>query len=333
MKDNNNIIKKLNRLNLPQVELNSHRQKLRLALMARHNRFNSDYFKINNLMFNTKKFTPVGAIALIAIIAVVSIISLTGNPSPVSAKEIAEKSFQVVANLSPEDKTALKIKTGLDQFALEEAKQAEDLKVLTYDELTNNYPELNDDINTMVMFPADSNKNDVLKHLTFLQYTKKFDGQVKKIILAINTENDLPVFGYAESTHENGMFITEFFGKYQPGSVNNEGVEYGYDYSINNEKIKCETLDNGQVECDSEIEMHEISIDETVNGQNIPNLLIQKVKCKILEDGKVLCDEESSTNGMEIKIEDKGLILQEDAKDFQKPGELPQAYSIKDIAE
>lgn len=331
MKNTNDIIKKLNQLDLPQVGLNDHKRNLRLALLARHSRFNSGYFKTNNLMFNTKKFTPFGVIALIAIVAVVGIISLTGNPSSVSAKEIAEKSFQVVANLSPEDKTALKIKTGLDQFTLEEAKQADDLKTLTYNELIDNYPQLNNNIN--VMFPADSKKNDVLEHLTFLQYTKKFDDQIKKIILAINSENDLPVFGYAENIHENGMFITEFFGKYQPGYGNNEGLEYGYNYSINNEKIKCETLDNGQIECDSEIEIHKIDYSKTINGEIVSDPLLQKVKCKILNNGQVFCDEESSTNVMEINIENNDLIFQGITEEFQEPNGSPHVHFIKDMME
>ena len=328
MKNNNNIIKKLNHLDFPQVKLNDHKRNLRLALIARHNRFNYSYSK-NNLMSNIKKFTPVGIITLIAIVAVVSIISLTGKPSPVSAREIAEKSFQVVSNLSPENKVALKIKTGLDQFTLEEAKQANDLKALTYDEFIDNYPNLNNDIN--VMFPADSNKNGALENLTFLQYTQNFDSQVKQIILAINHEDDLPVFGYTESLYENGISIAEFFGKVQPGSGNHDDLEYGYGYSIDSEKVKCETLNNGQVECDGEVEVHEIGTGEAITGQVISDPLIQKVRCKILDDGKVLCDEESSTNGMEINIEDSNLIFRGVTEGFQEPGELTQIHSIKDV--
>ena len=321
MKNTNDIIKKLNNLDFPQVELKNHNHNLKLALLARHNRFNSGYSNIiNNLM--SKKFAPVGATVLVAIVAVISIISLTGNPSPVSAREIAEKSFQVVANLSPEDKVNLKIKTGLDQFTLEEAKKAEDLKVLTYDEFINNYPQLDDDIN--IMFSSTSNKNGALENLTFLQYTKNSDSQVKQIVLAINTENDLPVFGYSESIYENGMFVAEFFGKYQPVSGKYDDLEYGYGYSVDSEKVECKTLDNGQIECDGEVEVHEISDDKTITDQIISDPLIQKVRCKILDDGKVLCDEEVSENGIEINIEDSGLIFRGVTEELQEPDDLSQ---------
>lgn len=282
-------------------------------------------------MSNIKEFKPVGVITLIAIVVVASMLSLTGKPSIVSAMEIAEKSFQVVASLSPEDKAALKINTGLDQFTLEEAKQAEDLKALTYDEFIDNYPNLSDDI--IVMFPADSNRNDALEHLTFLQYTRKSDGQVREIVLAINPEDDLPVFGYAESIHENGIFSTEFFGKYQLGSGAHEGRDYYSGYSIDSEKVNCEIMDNGQVECDSEVELHGIGSSKTINGETISDPLIQKVKCKILDNGQVLCDEEASANGIETKIEDSDLIFRGVTEEFQEPGGLPHVHSIEDMYE
>jgi len=53
------LIKKLENLKTPEIEIQSHKQRLKMAL------FNSGYFKERTIMFWTKRLVPVGvALAL-----------------------------------------------------------------------------------------------------------------------------------------------------------------------------------------------------------------------------------------------------------------------------
>lgn len=194
----NDLIKKLEHLDLPEVELLSHQRRLKMALL------NSDYLK-KQLTMSTllKRFTlPVGAVALVAIIAV-GVISLTGQPSQASAQEIAKKTYQTVANLPSDQQEALKNTVGMDSLiVLQEAQSAKDLKTLTYDELASSHS----------LPPTDPDGK--LRTLKFLQYTNA-NGQI--VILGIDQNSNLPVFGSVRSAgvnpaeNENG-FNTQFRG-------------------------------------------------------------------------------------------------------------------------
>ena len=131
------LIKKLENLDFPKVELPSHQRRLKMALL------NSGYYKGETTMsVLQKRIVPVGGvIAIAAIIVVFSFVFRSATP-PVSAQAIAQKSYSKVASLSPEQQETLKRTTGrLDTYdLLEEALSAEDLKVLTYEEFASQCP-------------------------------------------------------------------------------------------------------------------------------------------------------------------------------------------------
>ena len=168
------LIKKLENLDLPEVELQSHQRLLKMALL------NSGYWKGAKTMFLLKKAVPVGGIvAIIAIITVFGFIFKDATPQA-SAQQIAQKSYQAVSSLTTEQQEVLRKTTGvLDaRNLLEEALSSEDLRVLTYDEFASQYP------------PPPPDPDGKLHTLTFLQFTHS-NGQT--VILGID-QNDLPAF-------------------------------------------------------------------------------------------------------------------------------------------
>lgn len=75
------LIKKLENLDLPEVEFPSHKRQLKMALL------NSGYFKKQTTMSLLKKFAPIGAVAVITLLIVVGV-SYFKNPSSVSQNSI-----------------------------------------------------------------------------------------------------------------------------------------------------------------------------------------------------------------------------------------------------
>jgi hypothetical protein len=175
------LIKKLENLDLPEVDLQSHRRRLKMVLL------NSGCWKGETTMSLLKKrIVPVGGIiAIAAIIVVFSFVFKSATP-PVSAQEIAQKSYNKVASLSPEQQETLKRTTGrLDsRDLLEEALNAEDLKVLTYEEFASQCP-----------VPPDPDGK--LNTLIFLQFTHS-NGLT--VILGID-QDYLPAFTSASYGH------------------------------------------------------------------------------------------------------------------------------------
>lgn len=74
------LIKKLENLDLPEIELPSHQRRLKMALL------NSGYFKKQTTMSLLKKFAPIGAVAVIALLAVVGV-NYFKNPSLVEESD------------------------------------------------------------------------------------------------------------------------------------------------------------------------------------------------------------------------------------------------------
>lgn len=163
--DKNDLIKKLENLDLPEVGLPSHQRQLKTAL------FNFGYRKEKTTMFIFKKLAPVGAVAVIAFVVAVGVNylknpslvveqsnlstdELINNSSPLSrfldgisprqawAKEIIEKSSEVarVAQALPSLVVTKRIDGGTEVSAtvdkndylnfLKEAKQAKDLSYI-----------------------------------------------------------------------------------------------------------------------------------------------------------------------------------------------------------
>jgi len=170
------LIKKLENLDLPEIELQIHRRRLKMALL------NSGYRKGERTIMSLlkKQIVPVSGIIAIATIIIVFSIVFKSATLSVSAQELAQKSYNKVTSLSPEQQEAVKKTTGaLDaRDLLEEALSAEDLKVLSYDEFASQYP------------PVPPDPEGKLRTLMFLRFTHS-NGLT--VILGID-HNYLPVF-------------------------------------------------------------------------------------------------------------------------------------------
>jgi hypothetical protein len=170
------LIKKLENLDFPEVELQSHQRRLKTALL------NSGYWKGERTTMSLlkKQIVPVGGIIALAAIIVVFSFTFKGTTLQVSAQEIAQKSYQAVSSLTPGQQETLKKTTGsLDaRNLLEEALNAKDLEVLTYDEFASQCP----------VPPLDPEGK--LHTLMFLRFTHS-NGQT--VILGID-QNNLPAF-------------------------------------------------------------------------------------------------------------------------------------------
>jgi len=133
------LIKKLENLDLPEVELQSHQRQLKMALL------NSGYWKGERTTMSLlkKQIVPVGGIIAIAAIIVVFSFVFKGATPQANAQQIAQKSYQAVSALTPEQKEALKqtVHIGDPLSVLQEAVNAEDLEVFTYDEFVSQYPD------------------------------------------------------------------------------------------------------------------------------------------------------------------------------------------------
>jgi hypothetical protein len=198
------LIKKLENLDLPEVELASHQRRLKMALL------NSGCWKgeTTTMSLLKKQIVPVSGIIAIAATIVVLSFTFKGATPQASAQEIAQKSYKAVSSLTSEQQGALNKTTGaLDaRNLLEEALSAEDLKVLTYDEFVDQYPP-----------PPDPDGK--LSTLKFLQFTHS-NGM--KVVLGIDQDN-LPAFtssmfglvrgeGANPSGPEGGVFDVRFEG-------------------------------------------------------------------------------------------------------------------------
>jgi hypothetical protein len=75
------LIKKLENIELPEIEIQSHQRRLRLALL------NSGYWKEKTFMSLLKKFAPIGAVAVIALLVVVGV-NYFKSPSLVSRNSL-----------------------------------------------------------------------------------------------------------------------------------------------------------------------------------------------------------------------------------------------------
>jgi len=129
-----------------------------------------------------KQLVPVGGIvAITAIVVVFGFIFKTATP--VSAQDIARRSYQAVSSLTAEQQEALKKTTGaLDaRNLLEQALSAKDLKVLTYDEFASQYP------------PVPPDPEGKLRTLMFLRFTHS-NGMT--VLLGID-QDYLPAFSSA----------------------------------------------------------------------------------------------------------------------------------------
>jgi len=136
------LIKKLENLKMPEIEIQSHRQKLKMALL------NSGYFKEKTTMFLLKKFAPIGAVAVIALVLVIGF-GLLKQPTPDTyAKELIAKTEAAVLNhqgnitLLPKNAISYTASPELVKEWVVEAKEAEDLRYLGKETIDGKYVEV-----------------------------------------------------------------------------------------------------------------------------------------------------------------------------------------------
>jgi hypothetical protein len=222
------LIKKLEHLDLNEVELPGHRRRLRMALL------NSGYWKgdITNMSL-FKKVVPAGAIIAAVAIIVAIVFNINGTSEQVSAQEIAQKSYQAVSVLTDAEQDSLKkdlhAMDGPDEL-LDQALNAEDLAILTYDEFVIQYSDVvppflpgegsadMQGIQCMTyealvgqnIEPIDSSTEESMRNIKFIKFTDS-DGVAN--IIGIDRESNLPVLaiswftvttGTAENTDEPG---------------------------------------------------------------------------------------------------------------------------------
>jgi hypothetical protein len=133
-------------------------------------------------MMQKKTFITAGVTLIVLAMAAALVWAfLPQNSKPALAAEVAQKSYQAVSALTQEQQVALSgtLQVGDPVDILEKAKNAKDLKSLTYDEFASQFPA-----------PEDGKLPDV-RNLTFLQFTDENGGTV---VLGIHPDTHLPEF-------------------------------------------------------------------------------------------------------------------------------------------
>lgn len=178
------MIKELDGLDLPEVEISGHRHRLKMALL------DSGYWNKKSIMSTTRRFVPAGIVATIALVAVIA--NLNGSLSQASAQEVAKKSYQTVTDLPTDQQAELKRMFGDDMLDyLQNAEKNTDLKMLTFDEYISQRN-----------LPAESADN--LRNMKFLQYAEE-DG--KEITIGVDQDNSL--VGFIATTNPTAAETTE----------------------------------------------------------------------------------------------------------------------------
>ncbi len=132
------------------------------------------------------------AVCIMALVLVYGMVVMPSSTNTAYAAELAQKSSQAVSRLAPEQQGELKnkLQVGDPRELLERAKNAKDLKVLTYDELAAQYPGL-------FAPPPSEGKAPDLRGMKFLRFT---DADGSTVVLGIDANNDLPAFVTVSNT-------------------------------------------------------------------------------------------------------------------------------------
>ena len=186
------VIKKLEELDFPDIEPSSHKRRLKMALLSsgtfKKHSF-SDLFPVyksfKELPVQKKRYALIGVASAIAVVAIAAgSFVFSFNPATVNAQEIVQRSYDTVSMMSAEELEALSQKVNNEQplELLKMAQDAGDLQVLTYEEFIS---ELNSDgCAVEVDFP------DEFKHAKFLKFTSP-DGM--KVILGVDKDSNIPL--------------------------------------------------------------------------------------------------------------------------------------------
>jgi anti-sigma factor RsiW len=136
---------------------------------------------IGGVTMNVKRLGLSGLAVAVLVAGVFAFTNVGSGNSTAYAKEIAQKSYEVASSWTPQQEQAAERAFGVDpRTLLQEALSANDLKMLTYDELVRQSPDA---------VPPLTDETADLRNLKFLQFTK--DGA--KVVVGIDQTN-LPVF-------------------------------------------------------------------------------------------------------------------------------------------
>lgn len=175
-----NLIKKLEQLECPDVKLAKHKSQLKAALLKKAGGFRSarderlvfwrQVYLLKNLSL-IKKIVPAGIVLAVILIAVLTVNQK--NSSQAQAKEVLNRAINTVSQLSPEQKIEIEEKIKDDPVrSLTEATQAKDLTIVGKKEIADD-----------PVLKAAADKSDNTK---FIRYTNP---QGQTVILGINQDN------------------------------------------------------------------------------------------------------------------------------------------------
>ncbi|HSW96348.1 MAG TPA: hypothetical protein VLF89_00830 [Candidatus Saccharimonadales bacterium] len=196
-------------IQVKQIYMKHHRTELRRTLLnspywERKQRQRFLFWKGGEEIMRRNKFVTASIVfGVTVVILSASFVILPRNTKKAYAEEIAQKSYQAITSLSPKDQEALKLKVHMDPSELlQEAKNAKDLKSLTYDQFISQYPQVKLGFGTQDPNDSDIEKSDIpetssnvdLHNFKFLAFT---DTQGRNVILGID-ENNLPVFAFSQ---------------------------------------------------------------------------------------------------------------------------------------
>lgn len=218
--------KTLEAMEVPATDMTQHQIRLRNALLTSSHwdkkpRFRELFLKGGEEITTMKKFLSVGIIAIVMIVATLFIAFSPlshNNTQQAYAEQLAQESSQAVSNLTPSQLQALKQKLSVDTDLgelLQEAKNAKDLKTLTYDQFTSEYPQKGMLSNTGGSLPSGAPSPEVMDmhNLKFLQFT---DANGDKVVLGIN-QSDLPIFVFG--TGKDGQMFGTVGVNGKPGDI------------------------------------------------------------------------------------------------------------------
>jgi hypothetical protein len=177
----------LTKVNVEPIDMPHHRMELRRTLLAsRHwRKSRGGLFSKGEGAMRKRVFVAAGAaLGLAAVVLVIGMVFVPANTNTAYAAELAQKSYQAVAALPPGQQGELvrKLHVSDPKALLQEAKNAKDLKVLTYDQFISQHP--------MPTPPASPNgKGPDLRSLTYLQFT---DADGSQVVLGIDKNSNLP---------------------------------------------------------------------------------------------------------------------------------------------
>lgn len=244
----NKHIKDLEQLKINPIIMHHHQAKLRRALLdssywdRKQKKFL--FWKGGEEITRMKKFTALGAALCVIILSILYVAygPLTNNSQTAYAEQLAQESSQAVLHLTPAELQTLKQKLPMDpNELLQEAKNAKDLKTLTYNQFVSEYPQVTKGFSTNGENAIyDKNPSDVsqpqvvdMHTLKFLQFT---DPNGDKVVLGID-QNNLPSFAFEKGKNGSTNVTVHGAGKGSQDTTNGSGEPIRVFVNANNQGV------------------------------------------------------------------------------------------------